>query len=415
MGTIRNPVSTVVQSIPPSGIRQFFNAAEGNKEVVSLGVGEPDFTTPKCAIDAVKHSLELGRTMYTPNEGLLELREAIAEYLRSSFKLNYEPSLEVLVTVGGSEAIDLALRALVSPGDEVVVPVPGYTAYSPLIRLNGGCPVELELSADNHFKLKAEALSRVITPRTKAIMINFPSNPTGAVMSYEDWLPIARLAVKHNLILISDEIYAELTYSGRHVSVASLPGMRERTIVISGFSKAFAMTGWRVGYVCGNREVIAALTKIHQYTALCAPIVGQIAALECLRNGLADKEAMKRSFDERRRMFAAALNEIGLPCHRPQGAFYMFPSIDGTGLGSQEFAERLLKEAKVAVVPGHVFGAGGEGFIRCSYAASTGQLIEAVERIDRWMKTTGLSYKIRDSLRYSVAEIPSSLRKMRLK
>lgn len=415
MNPISSRISPVVQSIPPSGIRQFFNVVEGDKDIISLGVGEPDFSTPKCAIDAVKRSLEQGQTMYTPNEGMSDLREAIAEYMHASFGIRYEPSREVLVTVGGSEAIDLALRAILSPGDEVIVPVPGYIAYAPLIRLNGGTPVELELAEKDQFKLTAEALRQAITPQTKAIMVNYPSNPTGAIMTHEDWLPIARLAVQHNLIILSDEIYAELTYEGKHVSIASLPGMRERTVVISGFSKAYAMTGWRVGYVCGDRALIAAMTKIHQYTALCAPRVGQAAALECLRSGQADKEKMKRAFNERRRMFAAALNDIGLSCRQPQGAFYLFPSIAGTGLSSQVFAERLLVEAKVAVVPGHVFGAGGEGFIRCSYAASSVQLAEAVERIDRWLKQTGLVYKIRDSLRYSVAVMPSSLRKIRLK
>lgn len=275
MNPISSRISPVVQSIPPSGIRQFFNVVEGDKDIISLGVGEPDFSTPKCAIDAVKRSLEQGQTMYTPNEGMSDLREAIAEYMHASFGIRYEPSREVLVTVGGSEAIDLALRAILSPGDEVIVPVPGYIAYAPLIRLNGGTPVELELAEKDQFKLTAEALRQAITPQTKAIMVNYPSNPTGAIMTHEDWLPIARLAVQHNLIILSDEIYAELTYEGKHVSIASLPGMRERTVVISGFSKAYAMTGWRVGYVCGDRALIAAMTKIHQYTALCAPAWGK--------------------------------------------------------------------------------------------------------------------------------------------
>ncbi|ACX66881.1 aminotransferase class I/II-fold pyridoxal phosphate-dependent enzyme [Paenibacillus sp. Y412MC10] len=387
MKTTSSFLTSTVQVMPPSGIRQFFNAAEADDEVISLGVGEPDFVTPQCAIDACKRALEHGRTMYTPNEGLMELREGIADYLHAGFQLQYEPSREVLVTVGGSEAIDLALRALISPGDEIIIPVPGYVAYAPLVQLNGGTVVELELSAEHDFKLTADALQQAITPRTKAIVVNFPSNPTGAVMTHEDWLPIARLAVEHNLVVISDEMYAELTYSGTHTSVASLPGMRERTVIIGGFSKAFAMTGWRVGYLCGDAGLVSAMVKIHQYTALCAPIMGQIAAIECLRNGLGDRDVMRQAYDERRQMFVQGLSDIGLSCRDPQGAFYAFPSITGTGLGSQQFAERLLREAKVAVVPGHVFGTGGEGFIRCSYAASSARLCEALERMERWLQT----------------------------
>ncbi|MGE7823431.1 aminotransferase class I/II-fold pyridoxal phosphate-dependent enzyme [Paenibacillus sp. NPDC093718] len=387
MNTTSSFLTSTVQAMPPSGIRQFFNAAEADDDVISLGVGEPDFVTPACAIEACKRALERGRTMYTPNEGLMELREEIAKYLDTGFQLQYEPTREILVTVGGSEAIDLTLRALISPGDEIIIPVPGYVAYAPLVQLNGGAVVELELSAEHKFKLTADALQKAITPRTKAIVVNFPSNPTGAVMTYEDWLPIARLAVMHNLVVISDEMYAELTYGRTHTSIASLPRMRERTIVIGGFSKAFAMTGWRVGYLCGDSHLVSAMVKIHQYTALCAPIMGQIAALECLRNGLGDRDVMKQAYDERRRMFVQGLTDIGLSCRDPQGAFYAFPSISGTGLGSQQFAERLLREAKVAVVPGHVFGTGGEGFIRCSYAASPDQLSEALDRMDRWLRT----------------------------
>ncbi|MBT2762309.1 aminotransferase class I/II-fold pyridoxal phosphate-dependent enzyme [Paenibacillus sp. ISL-20] len=387
MNTTSSFLTSTVQVMPPSGIRQFFNAAEADDDVISLGVGEPDFVTPSCAIEACKRALEHGRTMYTPNEGLMELREGIAEYLDTGFQLQYEPTREILVTVGGSEAIDLTLRALISPGDEIIIPVPGYVAYAPLVQLNGGTVVELELSAEHDFKLTSDALQKAITPRTKAIVVNFPSNPTGAVMTYEDWMPIAHLAVTHNLVVISDEMYAELTYGRTHTSIASLPRMRERTIVIGGFSKAFAMTGWRVGYLCGDSHLVGAMVKIHQYTALCAPIMGQIAALECLRNGLGDRDVMKQAYNERRRMFVQGLTDIGLSCRDPQGAFYAFPSISGTGLGSQQFAERLLREAKVAVVPGNVFGAGGEGFIRCSYATSSEQLSEALDRMDRWLRT----------------------------
>lgn len=386
-------LTSTVQVMPPSGIRKFFNAAEADDEVISLGVGEPDFVTPQCAIDACTRALENGRTMYTPNEGLMELREEIAGYLHTGFQLKYEPSKEILVTVGGSEGIDITLRALISPGDEIIIPVPGYVAYAPLVQLNGGVAVELELSAEDDFKLTADALQKAITPRTKAIVVNFPSNPTGAVMTEEDWLPIASLAAAHNLVVISDEIYAELTFGSTHTSIASLPGMRERTIVIGGFSKAFAMTGWRVGYLCGDASLVSAMIKIHQYTALCAPIMGQVAAIECLRNGLKDRDAMKQAYDERRIMFAQGLSDIGLSCRTPRGAFYAFPSIAATGLGSQEFAERLLREAKVAVVPGHVFGAGGEGFIRCSYASSSNQLSEALGRMERWLEANAFAYQ----------------------
>lgn len=381
-------LSPVVQTMPPSGIRQFFNAAEADPEVISLGVGEPDFVTPKRAIEACVKALNNGKTMYTPNEGLMELREEIAGYLNKFFKMSYDPIGEILVTVGGSEAIDLALRALITPGDEVVIPVPGYVAYSPLVRLNGGVPIELELLDKHDFKLNEELLEQAITSRTKALIVNFPSNPTGAVMKKEDWLPIVRLAIQHNLIVITDEMYAELTYDGHHDSIASLPGMRERTLVVSGFSKAFAMTGWRVGYLCGPMELLQEMVKIHQYTTLCAPIMGQIAALECLRNGHEEKEEMKSAYNERRKMFIQSLSEMGLSCRQPKGAFYAFPDITVTGMSSQEFAGRLLQEGKVAVVPGQVFGSGGEGFVRCSYASSFIQLEEALERISRWLRLT---------------------------
>ncbi|QAY67669.1 aminotransferase class I/II-fold pyridoxal phosphate-dependent enzyme [Paenibacillus protaetiae] len=379
-------ISKVVREMPPSGIRQFFNAAEASAETISLGVGEPDFRTPRKAREACIRLMESGSTMYTPNEGLYALREAIAEYLHAGFQLAYDPAGEVLVTVGGSEAIDLAMRAFLSPGDELLIPVPGYIAYEPLARMNGAQVVPIETSARHSFKLTADALRKAITPRSKMLVVNYPSNPTGAVMTLDDWRPIAKLAEEHDLIVLSDEMYAELTYGGRHASIASLPGMKERTIVISGFSKAFAMTGWRVGYACGERELISAMVKIHQYTALCAPTVGQVAAIECLRSGLEEKDAMKQEFDRRRRFFVQGLNNIGLTCREPQGAFYAFPSIASTGLTSQRFAERLLAEAKVAAVPGQVFGGGGEGFIRCSYAASMEKLEEALIRIDRWLR-----------------------------
>ncbi|AIQ45515.1 aromatic amino acid aminotransferase [Paenibacillus sp. FSL R7-0273] len=375
-----------VREIAPSGIRAFFDLTAGNNDIISLGVGEPDFKTPEHIRAACIRALERGETTYTPNSGLPELREEIAQYLRNGFGLQYNAADEVIVTVGSSEALDLALRAFTAPGDEIIIPSPSYIAYSPIAHLNGGTLIEVESTAEQGFKLTAEALEKVITPRSKLLVLNFPSNPTGAVMSYEDWLPIAELVKEHNLLVLSDEIYAELTYDSRHVSIASIPGMQERTILISGFSKAFAMTGWRVGYACGNRELLAAMLKIHQYTAMCAPVLGQIAALESLRSGLGDKDRMKEVFRQRRTLFVEGLRTIGLDCREPEGAFYAFPSIARTGMRSEEFALRLLQEAGVAAVPGHVFGSGGEGHIRCSYAASTAKLTEALERMEGFMK-----------------------------
>ena len=379
-------LSPAIREMRPSGIRKFFDFAGGRDDVISLGVGEPDFVTPKHVRDACIVALEKGYTSYTSNAGLPELREAIAGYMESSFRLQYDPARELMVTVGSSEAIDLALRALVASGDEILVPEPCYISYSPIASLSGGKPVAVETTAENGFRLTAEALERALTPRSKVLILCYPNNPTGAVMSYEDWLPIARLAERHNLAVISDEIYAELTYGSRHASFASLPGMRDRTLVVGGFSKAFAMTGWRVGYVCGHRELIGALLKIHQYTVMCAPVLAQIAALESLRNGLQEKDRMVESYAGRRRSFVQGLRQIGLPCHEPLGAFYAFPSIAHTGLSSDQFAQRLLEEEKVATVPGSVFGLGGEGFIRCSYATSQTRLDQALERIESFLK-----------------------------
>lgn len=375
-----------VREIAPSGIRAFFDLTAANNDIISLGVGEPDFATPVQVRAACIRALERGETMYTPNAGLPELREEISRYLQGSFGLQYHPADEILVTVGSSEALDLALRAFTAPGDEIIIPSPSYIAYSPIAHLNGGTLVEVESTAEQGFKLTAEALRKVLTPRSKLLVVNFPNNPTGAVMSREDWLPIAEVVKEHNLLVLSDEIYAELTYDATHASIAALPGMQERTIVISGFSKAFAMTGWRVGYACGNHELLGAMLKIHQYTAMCAPVLGQIAAMESLRSALPDKERMKECFRQRRALFVDGLKAIGLACHEPQGAFYAFPSIAHTGMKSEGFALRLLREAGVAAVPGHVFGAGGEGHIRCSYAASSAKLTEALERMEGFMK-----------------------------
>lgn len=375
------------RSLKPSGIRRFFDLASGRKDIITLGVGEPDFVTPWHVRDACVSALEAGKTQYTSNAGMPELREAIGEYLHKRFAVGYDPSNEILVTVGGSEAIDLALRALVEPGDEILIPEPCYITYSPITSLGGGIPVGIETFAKDEFKLKAEQLEASITPRSKVLILCYPSNPTGGIMTYEDWLPIARVVEKHDLIVISDEIYAELSYNGNHASFASVPGMRDRTILVSGFSKAFAMTGWRMGYTCGHPELISAMLKIHQYTIMCAPIMGQVAALEALKNGLGEKDRMVESYNQRRRLMVKGFRDIGLDCFEPHGAFYVFPSVAGTGLDSETFAERLLKEAGVAAVPGNVFGLGGEGHLRCSYATSVPQLTEALERIGAFVES----------------------------
>ena len=379
-------LSSRVRDIRPSGIRAFFDLNAAGGDTIALGVGEPDFVTPEKVREACIQALRDGRTKYTSNAGMLELREELSAYLSSSFALSYEPEHEIIVTVGSSEAVDLALRTVIDPGDEVLIPSPSYIAYEPISHLHGGTIVEVAATVEEQFKLTPQALEAVITPRSKVLMLNYPCNPTGTVMTEQDWLPIVELVIRHNLVVISDEVYAELTYGRQHVSIAALPGMKERTIVISGFSKAFAMTGWRVGYACGPRELIAGMLKIHQYTAMCAPTIAQIAALESLRYGLTTKDEMMASYNERRKLFVAGLNAIGLSCHEPEGAFYAFPSIAATGMSSEQFALRLLTEAKVAVVPGHVFGAGGEGYIRCSYATSLVDLEKALERMSQFMQ-----------------------------
>ncbi|MNO25574.1 putative N-acetyl-LL-diaminopimelate aminotransferase [compost metagenome] len=381
-------LSSRVRDIRPSGIRAFFEINTVGGDTISLGVGEPDFVTPEKVREACIQALRDGKTKYTSNKGLMELREELSAYYASSFAVTYDPEREIIVTVGSSEAVDLALRAVINPGDEVLIPAPSYIAYEPITHLHGGNIVEVEAKAEEQFKLTPQALQAAITPHSKVLMINYPCNPTGTVMTEQDWLPIVELIIQHHLVVISDEIYAELTYGRKHVSIAALPGMKERTIVISGFSKAFAMTGWRAGYACGPGELIAGMLKIHQYTAMCAPTIAQIAALESLRYGMAAKDEMIASYNERRKLFVAGLNTIGLACHEPEGAFYAFPSIASTGMSSEQFALRLLKEAKVGVVPGHVFGSGGEGFIRCSYAASLVDLEKVLERMARFMQVT---------------------------
>ncbi|MEJ8306864.1 aminotransferase class I/II-fold pyridoxal phosphate-dependent enzyme [Saccharibacillus sacchari] len=379
-------LSPLVRDIKPSGIRKFFDLVSASKDIITLGVGEPDFVTPWHVREACVYSLERGYTRYTSNAGMPELREAISSYLDTSFGTSYDPEKEVLVTVGGSEAIDLALRALIRPGDEVLVPEPCYISYSPITSIGGGIPVGIETFAKDGFKLTAEALEASITPKSKVLILCYPSNPTGATMTAEDWLPIAKVVEKHDLIVISDEIYAELSYGAvKHASFAAAPGMKDRTILVSGFSKAFAMTGWRMGYACGHPELISAMLKIHQYTVMCAPVMGQVAALEALTNGLGEKNKMVESYNRRRRLVVQGLRDAGLECHEPEGAFYAFPSIQSTGLTSENFAQRLLVENKVAAVPGSVFGLGGEGFLRCSYATSVAQLNEALDRIGQFV------------------------------
>jgi aminotransferase len=387
-----NYLAAHARAIPPSGIRRFFDlvSTSKDKDIISLGVGEPDFVTPWRVRDAAVYALEKGKTQYTPNAGIPELREAIGQYLHNQFELDYDPAKEIIVTVGGSEGIDLALRALIEPGDEILVPEPCYISYSPITSLGGGIPVGIETFAKDNFKLTAESLRAAISPRSKLLVLCYPSNPTGAIMTYDEMLPIAKLVEEHDLIVISDEIYAELSYGTKHVSFASLPGMKDRTILVSGFSKAFAMTGWRMGYACGHPDLIGAMLKIHQYTVMCAPIMGQVAALESLTvSGLEEKDRMIESYNQRRRLVVEGFRQMGLPCHEPQGAFYAFPSIQSTGMTSEEFAQRLVLEAKVAAVPGHVFGKGGEGFLRCCYATSVAQLTEALDRIGNFLRKIG--------------------------
>lgn len=384
--TTRNRLAESVRAIRPSGIRRFFDLASSMEGVISLGVGEPDFVTPWRVREAGISVLERGYTAYTSNAGLPALRREIAAYLADRFALSYCAEEEIIVTVGASEAIDLALRAIIDPGDEVLIVEPCYVSYEPIIRLAGGVAVFLQTQASDNFKLTPEELERRITPRTKAVIFCYPNNPTGSTMSREEWEKLAAIIERHDLLVVSDEIYAELTYDRRHDSFAALPRMKERTILISGFSKAFAMTGWRLGYVCAPPDLTAGMLKIHQYTTLCAPIMAQMAAVEALRHGRDDVDRMVESYRQRRNYVVRSFSEIGLPCHLPEGAFYAFPSIANTGLSSAEFAERLLVEEKVAVVPGDVFGASGEGHIRCSYATSLEQLEKALERIDRFLK-----------------------------
>lgn len=384
-------VNQRIAAVPPSGIRVFFDIVADMPEAISLGVGEPDFVTPWNIRNAAIESIQDGMTQYTSNKGRIQLRKLICEYLKFRYNVSYDPEHEVLVTVGASEGIDLSLRALLEPGDEVLIPEPSYVSYAPGVVFAGGNPVGLQTSADNGFKLTADELKKRITPRTKAVILPYPNNPTGGVMTREDFEAIADVLKDTDIIVISDEIYSELVYNGHeHVSFADIPGMHERTILLNGFSKAFAMTGWRIGYMCAPRKLLDLMVKIHQFTILCAPMQGQIAAEAAIRSGFennfADVDHMVRSYDRRRRLMVSGFNSMGLECFEPLGAFYVFPSIKSTGMNSNDFCQGLLKAEKVACVPGTAFGACGEGYIRCSYATSVAKLTEALKRIARYVE-----------------------------
>ena len=382
---MRNPLSDKVVAIQPSGIRKFFDIVSEMPDAISLGVGEPDFDTPWHIRDEGIYALEKGRTFYTSNAGLKELREEIVRYLERRIHTSYNPVDEVLITVGGSEGIDMAFRAMLNPGDEVLIPQPSYVSYEPCAVLADGVPVIIELKAENDFRLTKQELLSAVTDKTKILVLPFPNNPTGAIMEKKDLEEIAEVCIEKDIYVLSDEIYSELSYKGDHVSIASLPGMRERTILINGFSKAYAMTGWRLGYTCGPAEIIGQMTKIHQYAIMCAPTNSQYAAVDALRNGDADVAMMRESYDQRRRFLMNAFREMGLSCFEPYGAFYTFPCIKEFGMTSDEFATRFLEEEKVAVVPGTAFGACGEGFLRISYAYSLEQLKEALGRLSHFV------------------------------
>lgn len=378
-------LSQRVKDLSPSGIRRFFDIISTMDDVVSLGVGEPDFITPWRIREAAIYSLEKGYTMYTSNFGLLELRQAISAYLKESYDLNYDPADQVIVTVGVSQALDLAMRAILDLGDEVIIPEPTYVSYMPCVSLSGGVPVTVPTHMENSFRVQPADIEARITPRTKAILMGYPNNPTGAVMPRREMEQIADIARRHDLMVVSDEIYDRLVYGVEHVCFASLPEMADRTIHVGGFSKSYAMTGWRIGYACSNSEIIEAMMKVHQYTMMCAPIQGQMAAIEALRSGDSSVEEMREEYNRRRHLMVRGFNRLGLSCLEPQGAFYTFPSIKGLDMSSDEFAERLLLEERVALVPGSAFGPSGEGHVRCCYAVSTEEIEEALERIGRFV------------------------------
>ncbi len=383
---MRNPLNKTVTQIKPSGIRKFFDIVSEMKDAISLGVGEPDFDTPWHIREEGIYSLEKGRTFYTSNAGLAELKEEICHYLKRRFNLLYNPVKETIVTIGGSEAIDIGLRAMLDPGDEVLIPQPSYVSYLPCVTLAGGVPVVIELKAENEFRLTKQEVLRAVTEKTKVLIMPFPNNPTGSIMTREDLQDIVDVVLEKDLFVISDEIYSELTYGSNHVSIAEFPGMKERTVVINGFSKSYAMTGWRLGYAAGPENIITQMIKIHQFAIMCAPTTSQYAAVEALKNGDEDVAMMRGEYDKRRRYVVNALREMGLDCFEPKGAFYVFPDIRGTGMTCDEFANRLLLEEKVAVVPGTAFGDCGEGFLRISYAYSIENLKIALGRIAEFVK-----------------------------
>lgn len=378
-------LSDRIKEVQPSGIRRFFDILEEMKDAISLGIGEPDFVTPWHIRDAGIYSLEKGFTKYTSNAGMAELRREIAAYLNRRFQLQYDFASQIIVTVGGSEAIDLSLRCLVNPGDEVIVPVPSFVCYGPLTSMAGGTPVLVETKAENEFRLTADELRAAITPRTKVLVLPFPNNPTGGIMERTDLEAIAEVVRDTNIMILSDEIYAELTYGQHHVSPANLPELKDRTIVVNGFSKSHAMTGWRMGYVCGPKEIIQQMLKLHQFGIMSAPTVSQYAAVEAMRNGDNDIMKMRDEYDGRRRYLVEGLRRIGLPCFEPKGAFYVFPDIRSSGLTSDEFCEQFLLEEKVAVISGSAFGPGGEGFVRCCYATGMKDIAEALTRMDNFL------------------------------
>ncbi|WP_297963968.1 aminotransferase class I/II-fold pyridoxal phosphate-dependent enzyme [uncultured Anaerovibrio sp.] len=379
-------ISPIVKSVPPSGIRKFFDIASEMEDIISLGVGEPDFITPWSIRESCVYGLEQGYTSYTANRGLMELREEICFMHKRRFELDYDPKTDVLVTVGVSEALDIAMRTILSPGDEILIPEPCYVSYKACATLAGGVPVPVPAKAENDFRITPADLEPHVSQKTKALLIGYPNNPTGAILSKEDLEAIARFAVNHDLIVISDEIYGDLTYGDtKHICFAGLPEMQDRTILLNGFSKAYAMTGWRIGYALSNPDIIAAMTKIHQYTMLCAPITAQIAAVEALRHGEKYMRKMVSEYDKRRRLIYDGLQKAGLKCFEPKGAFYIFPDITSTGLSSEDFAEKILMQEHVALVPGNAFGECGEGFVRCSYATSIEQISEALARIEHFV------------------------------
>ncbi|MBR4058694.1 MAG: aminotransferase class I/II-fold pyridoxal phosphate-dependent enzyme [Lachnospiraceae bacterium] len=383
---MRNPLSKTVVNIKPSGIRKFFDIVSEMEDVISLGVGEPDFDTPWHVRKEGMDSLEKGRTFYTSNSGLMELRQEICNYLKRKQNVEYNPRKQVIITVGGSEAIDIGIRAMCDPGDEVLIPQPSYVSYEPCAILAGAKPVAINLKAENEFRLTAAELEEHITDKTKVLILPFPNNPTGAIMERKDLEAIAEVIIKHDLFVMSDEIYAELTYKDKHVSIVEIPGMYERTVLINGFSKAYAMTGWRLGYACGPQEIIEQMTKIHQFAIMCAPTTSQYAAVKALRDGDDDIAEMRTAYNQRRRFLMHAFKEMGLECFEPYGAFYVFPCIKEFGITSDEFATRFLEAEKVAVVPGNAFGDSGEGFLRISYAYSLENLKIAMERMKRFVE-----------------------------